>query len=99
MRLPAGYDTEVGSEGKFFNGGLRQKIFYARAMLKKSPIYLFDEPLNNLDEQHADNFMEYITNNERSKDKFIFVIFHDKEYIGRFDKQFKFINGKILGEK
>ena len=50
MRLPAGYDTEVGSEGKFFNGGLRQKIFYARAMLKKSPIYLFDEPLNNLDE-------------------------------------------------
>lgn len=96
MRFPLGYNTQVGSEGKNLNGGLRQKIFYARAFLKKSPIYLFDEPSNNLDEAHTKQFMDYIFTNDRFKDKFVFVICHDKEYINMFDRKLFFENGEIV---
>jgi ABC-type bacteriocin/lantibiotic exporter with double-glycine peptidase domain len=98
MSFPLGYNTIVGEAGKNLNGGLRQKIFYTRALLCDTPIYLFDEPTNNLDEKHSKFLLEYVKSPEFA-DKTFLVICHDQEIIQQFPKIFKFDNNEIYLEK
>ena len=49
MRLPEGYDSEVGERGECLSGGERQRISIARAFLKDSPILILDEPTAFID--------------------------------------------------
>ena len=43
MRLPQGYDTMVGEGGCTLSGGEKQRISFARAMLKDAQVILLDE--------------------------------------------------------
>ncbi|MGE5801045.1 MAG: ATP-binding cassette domain-containing protein [Gemmatimonadota bacterium] len=49
VRLPRGYDTEVGDRGVQLSGGQRQRLALARAFLKDSPILILDEPTSGVD--------------------------------------------------
>ena len=41
-RLPQGYDTVIGENGKTLSGGERQRLSIARAFLKNAPVILLD---------------------------------------------------------
>lgn len=47
--LEIGIETEVGERGQSVSGGQRQRIAMARAILKRSPIILLDDPFSALD--------------------------------------------------
>lgn len=48
-KLPLGIDTEVSQGGSNFSGGQKQRLSIARALIRKVPIYIFDDSFSALD--------------------------------------------------
>lgn len=49
LKMKKGYETVVGERGCSLSGGEKQRLGFARMLIKKSPIWILDEPTSALD--------------------------------------------------
>ncbi|TRY53206.1 ATM1-like ABC transporter [Cryptosporidium tyzzeri] len=49
LKMKNGYETIVGERGCSLSGGEKQRLGFARMLIKKSPIWILDEPTSALD--------------------------------------------------
>ncbi len=74
--LPEGYDTMLGEGGGHFSGGQRQRIDLARAVVRRAPVLVLDEPTANLDADAEALFREALEKVRRETDITIVIIGH-----------------------
>jgi len=70
--LPQGYGTRVGERGVGLSGGQRQRIAIARALLRRSPVLIFDEATSGLDPAAATSIARTV-NALRGKVTVVFI--------------------------
>ena len=94
MRLPNGYDTEVGERGVKLSGGERQRVALARAFLADAPILILDEATSSLDvatEQEVQAAMA-----ELKQGRTTIVIAHRLSTVRAADRILVFDEGRIV---
>lgn len=89
--LPEKYETVIGEGGSTFSSGQKQKLSIARALLRKTEIYVFDEVTANLDGKSEKNIISILK--EESKDSIIIFISHKISSIIESDKIFLMDDG------
>ena len=91
--LEGGYDAPCGEKGATLSGGQKQRIAIARALLKGSPILVFDEATAALDADSENYVMETI--NSLRKDHTILITTHNLNNIIAADKIVVMDKGQI----
>ena len=94
MKLPQGYDTEVGERGARLSGGQKQRVSIARAFLKDAPILLLDEPTSAVDVETEREIQEALR--EVSHNRTVITIAHRLNTIADADEIYVFENGEIV---
>lgn len=73
-KLPMGYETVIGKNGVELSAGLKQRLSIARALLKRSKVYLFDEITSFQDSLSEKTIIEVI--NHLSEEATVVIISH-----------------------
>ena len=68
-------EADLKKKPRELSGGMKQRVAFVRALLKKSPILLLDEPTKELDQDTASIMLEII--NEEAKKRLVIVVTHD----------------------
>ncbi|MFC0513357.1 peptidase domain-containing ABC transporter [Mucilaginibacter angelicae] len=92
-RLPLGYQTIMGEQGRGLSGGQRQRVLIARALYKDPDYLFFDEATNSLDTLNEQKIVEAL--DDVFKDKTVIVIAHRLSTIRKADQIVVMQNGQI----
>ena len=74
MRLPNGYNTDVGERGLKLSGGEKQRVAIARTLLKNPALLVFDEATSALDSETERSIQKEL--NELAKNHTTLIIAH-----------------------
>ncbi|MBZ4190586.1 peptidase domain-containing ABC transporter [Niabella beijingensis] len=93
-KLPLGYQTKMGEQGRGLSGGQKQRILIARALYKDPDYLFFDEATNSLDTLNEQKIVAALDN--VFKDKTVVVVAHRLSTIRKADQIIVMQDGLIV---
>lgn len=87
VSLPDKLNTYIGELGKKLSGGEIKRLGIARALLRNTPIIIFDEVTSHLDEETENKILNNL--DKLSAEKTILFITHKTSKLNYFDKVIK----------
>ncbi|WP_235940564.1 ATP-binding cassette domain-containing protein [Bradyrhizobium hipponense] len=100
LRLPKGYDTEIGEQGAVLSGGQRQRVGLARALFGTPSLLVLDEPNASLDAPGEQALNEAIRSMKEAGTTVV-VIAHRPSLMAHVDKVLVLNEGQVelFGER
>lgn len=81
------------------SGGQRQRLAIARALVKRPPLVIADEPTANLDSHTAEQILDLMHEQGRAHQAAFLIATHDDRLISRCDRRLHLTDGCIDGEQ
>ena len=85
LRLPKGYDTQIGEAGAALSGGTRQRIGLARALFGNPSLIVLDEPNANLDED-GERALAQALAAMKAANRAVLIVSHRPQILTHVDK-------------
>ena len=92
---PDGYKLKVRERGEGLSGGQRQCVAIARALVRRPPIYVFDEPTSAMDARTEKLFLERFK--KANLNASLILITHRTSLLSLVDKVVVLDGGKVIG--
>ena len=92
--MPNGYDLRLRDRGEGLSGGQKQALAIARALVRKAPIIMMDEPTSSMD---TNSEMKLIQNLKKElKDRTLLVVTHRPTMLELVDRIIVIEQGKVV---
>src|SRR5215218_3313142 len=100
LRMPDGYETQIGEGGVALSAGQRQRVALARALYRDPFLVVLDEPNSNLDAE-GDRALTEAMMKVRARGGIVVVVAHRRSALASVDQVLAMAQGRlqIVGPK
>ncbi len=85
LKLPGGYNADIGDDGNLLSAGQRQRLALARCLYMERRVIVLDEPNSNLDPDGEERLADAVEN-AKARGCALILVTHRLSILSRMDK-------------